>query len=122
MPIGTFLNGSTPMQLRGAAWLALSDEGRVGSGTIVDDGGGGGTTTWAYGGTIPCRVDPLAGDERIAALKLSDRSTHLITVPPNTAMTTASRFALLAGGTFEVTAVRSRTGELLRFFEAVQVS
>jgi hypothetical protein len=61
MPLSTFLDGTTPSQLRGLQWLSLSDLGRVGSGTVISDGGGGGTTTWADGGTIACRVDPLGG-------------------------------------------------------------
>lgn len=122
MPISTFLNGSTPLRLRGAAWLALSETGMIGAGSIVDDAGGGGITVWTFGGTIPCRVDPLAGNERLVASRLSDESTHLLTVPPNTAVTTASRFAVQGGGTFEITAVRESTGEMLRVFEAVEVS
>lgn len=122
MPIGTFLNGSPVTQLRGLAWLALSDEGQVGEGAVTDDGGGGGATVWTYGATVACRIDALAGDERMAASKLSDRSTHLITVPPETAMTAASRFVITGRGTFEVTAVRDSTDELMRFFEAVEVS
>lgn len=122
MPLGTFLSGRTPLQLRGAAWLALSDTGMIGAGSIVDDVGGGGMTVWTYAGTIPCRVDPLAGNERLVASRISDESTHLLTVPPNTALTTASRFAIVGGGTFEVTAVRDSTDEILRSFEAIKVS
>jgi head-tail adaptor len=122
MPLSTFLNTSPVMQLRGAAWLALSDTGQVGAGTIVDDGGGGVTTGWAYGGSVPCRIDPLTDNETIAAGRISDRSTHLVTVPPGTAVTTSSRFLIANRGTYEVTGVQDRTGELLRFFEVVQVT
>lgn len=120
MSLGTFLSG-TPTQLRGIAWLALSDEGQIGAGTVVSDGGGGGTATFAYGTLTACRVDPISGDERLTADRLDSRSTHLITLPPATPITPANRF-LTGGTTFEIVAVREQTGELLRFAEAVQVS
>jgi len=112
----------TISQLRGLAWLALSDVGQIGDGTVTDDTGGGGTTVWSYGSDIPCRIDPMAGNEQLVASRLSDRSTHLITIPPEIPITTANRFVITGRGTFEVTAVQDRTGELMRFFEAVQVS
>lgn len=122
MPIGTFLNGGTITQLRGLAWLALSDVGQRGTVTVTSDTGGGGSQVWNYAGTVPCRVDPLADFEGIIASKLSDRSTHLVTVPPGIAITPRDRFAITGRGTFEVTSVHTTTGEALRFFEVVQVS
>lgn len=122
MPIGTFLNGAPVSQLRGAAWLALSESGQVGAGTLTDDGGGGVTTGWAYGGTVPCRIDPLTSNETLAAGRISDRSTHIVTVPPGTGVTVNDRFLISGRGTFEVTGVQDRTGELLRVFEVVQTS
>lgn len=122
MPVSTFMNGGTVSQLRGLAWMALSDMGQVGAGTLVDDGGGGVTTGWAYGGSIPCRIDPLTNNEIVSAGRISDRSTHLVTVPPGTAVTASSRFAIANRGTYEVTGVQDQTGETLRFFEVVQVT
>lgn len=121
MGVITFLSGGTISQLRGLAWLALDDLGQIGTATITDDGGGGGTASWSYGGTVACRIDPLLANETIGAGEISDRSTHIITTPPGTAATITSRFQVLGRGTFEITAVQSRTGEALRFFEAVQV-
>lgn len=122
MPLSTFLDGGTVTQLRGLQWLALSDVGQVGAGTLVDDGGGGVTTGWAYGGSIPCRIDPLTGREAVVAGRINDRSTHLITVPPGTIVGTSSRFAIAGRGTYEVTGIQDQTGELARFFEVIQVS
>jgi hypothetical protein len=121
MPLGGFLNGAPVVQLRGIAWLALSETGQVGAGSVVSDGGGGGTTVWSYAGTIPCRVDPLAPDEGVNAGRMSDRSTHLITCPPETAVTASNRFSVAGRGTFEVTAVDWHTDELVRVVEAVQI-
>lgn len=121
MPISTFLSGGPLNQLRGAAWLGLADSGQVGAGTVTDDGGGGVTTGWTYGGTVPCRIDPLTSNETLAAGRISDRSTHLVTVPPGTPVTTSSRFVIANRGTYEVTGVQDQTGEMLRFFEVVQV-
>jgi len=122
MGLATWLGGGTVTQLRGLAFLSLSDFGQVGAGTVVSDGGGGGTASWSYGGTIPCRIDPITGGEQMAADRLSDRSTHMVTVPAGTQISTAARFAIAGRGTYEVTAVRSRTGEPLTFFEVVQAS
>lgn len=121
-PLSTFLNGGTATQLRGLAWLSLSDGGRVGSGTIVSDTGGGGTAAWTYGGTISCRLDPLTGDEGVVASRIHDRSTHLITVPVGTTVTHNSRFEVIGRGTFEITAIRERTAEWARFLEATEIS
>ena len=121
MSISTFLNDGPVSQLRGLGWLALSDVGQVGAGTAVDDGGGGVTTGWAYGGSIPCRIDPLTTNETLSAGRISDRSTHLVTVPPGTPVTASSRFVIANRGTYEVTGVQDQTGEMMRFFEVVQV-
>jgi hypothetical protein len=101
----------------------VSEYARVGSGAIVDDGGGGGTTTWAYGGTVACRVDPLsAGGGRITGGQIDERSTHAITVPPGVAVSTDSRISVIGRGTFEVTASHTRTGAETQVFEVIQIS
>lgn len=122
MALGTWLNGSVISQLRGAAFLGLSDTAYIGAGTITDDTGGGGTMTWTYGSGLPCRIDPLSGDERITASRLSERSTHLVTLPPLTPVGQSDRFAIDNRGTYEVTAVRDATAEPLRFVEVTEVS
>lgn len=122
MGLSTFLNDSQVSQLRGLQWLALSDVGQVGTSSLVDDGGGGVTTGWAWGGTVPCRIDPLTDNETLAAGRVSDRSTHVVTCPAGTPVTTNSRFLIANRGTYEVTGVQDRTGELARFFEVVQAS
>lgn len=125
MSLSTFLNGTSPTRLRGLLWLALSDTGQVGTLTSTSDSGGGASRAWQYGTSVPCRVDPISSsgdDETLVADRLSDRSTHLITTPAGTAVTPNNRFAVAARGTFEITAVRERTGEWARVFEAVEVS
>lgn len=121
MPISTFLDGRDPIQLRGLAWLALSDTGHVVTQVSTDDAGGGVTQAWTAGTAVPCRVDDLAGGEGAAAGKLSDRSTHVITVPPSIVPSPIDRFAIDGKGTFEITAVRNRTHEWVQVLEAVQV-
>lgn len=127
MPFGTFLNGRAATQLRGLAWLTLSEYAQIGTRTYVSDGGGGATETWTYGGTIPCRIDAVAGlgvSEDIIANRLSDRSTHLITLPGGTiggTATSSSRIRVVGRGTFEVTAIEERTAEWMRFAETAQV-
>lgn len=123
MPLPTFLDGNTPTQLRGLAFLALSDTGYVIGGSVTDDGGGGGTSTWGtLGSSVPCRVDPMGGGEGVVANQLDDRSTHLITVPPNASVDHTDRFQVIDVGTFEITAVQTRTRETVRTLEAVELS
>lgn len=124
MPLGTFLNGGAAIRLRGLQWLALSDAGRIGAGTVVSDSGGGGTTTWAYGGTIACRIDPLGmgrqGD--VVGGRIDERSTHIVTMPAGTPVSSNSRVSITNRGTFEVTAVRTRTDEWTSRLEVIQIS
>lgn len=119
MPFSTFLDGREPDQLRGLAWLSLSETGYVIRGSAVDDGGGGVTQTWGTAGTVSCRIDPMGGREGVFGGQIDDRSTHLLHVPAGTSLDDADRFVIPARGTFEVTAVRQRTREWSRVFEVV---
>lgn len=122
MPLSTFLNGRAPTRLRGLMMLSLSDVGTWLTRTYTDDTGGGATATWGTAGTaIPCRIDPLGGNGRsMTAGRVDERSTHLITVPPGTDVSTSDRFAVSGRGTFEVTAARERTAEWARLFEVIE--
>lgn len=120
-PIGTFLDGRVPTQLRGLAFLALSDSGHLETQVSTDDAGGGASQVWTAGAVIACRVDDMSGSEQLSAGRISDRSTHVITVPPNVVPTPADRFLIDGKGTFEITAVRNRTREWLQILEAAQV-
>jgi hypothetical protein len=123
MPLSTFLNGTVPGQLRGLAWLSMSDYAQIGAGTVTSDTGGGGTTTWAYGSTVACRVDPLsAAGGRVTGGQIDERSTHVITVPPGVSVATDSRISVLDRGTFEVTATHTRTAAETQVFEVIQIS
>lgn len=112
------------MSLRGLEFWALSEQGWNLRGTFVSDQGGGGTATYVSGGTVSCRIDPLAraGDERVVGGRLDDRSTHKVTVPAGTDVTTPDRFQIAGRGVYEVTAVHDRTGELTKVFEVVSAS
>lgn len=124
MPLSTFLNGGAATQLRGLRWLALSDAGSIGAGSVVSDGGGGGSVTWTFGTAVPCRIDPIGGrsQDSLVAGRIDERSTHRVTVPSGTDLTGANTFAISGRGTFEVTAVPSRTAEWTRVFEVVEAS
>lgn len=123
MPISTFLNDNTPVRLRGLLWLALSDTGHAGTLASTDDSGGGASQAWTFGTAIPCRIDPLGASGRdFLAGRVDERSTHLVTVPPGTSVELSGRFSIDSRGTFEVTALRSQTGELASSFEVIQVA
>lgn len=120
MPISTSAHNITPTTLRGLTFLALSETGYVLTRTLGDDSGGGQTGTWTAGTALACRVDPLGGDESVIADRIDQRTTHRITVPPDTSVTAQDRFAVTTFGTFEITAVRTRTDEQVRILEATE--
>lgn len=107
---------------RGLITEALTETGWPLGGTVVDDGGGGGTVTSVAGGTVNCRIDTIVsqGDEGVIANRISDRSTHLVTLAPGQAVTTEDDFYINGRGTYEVTAVREHTGEFSTVFEVVE--
>lgn len=106
---------------RGLITEALTDEGWTLGATVADDGGGGAAGTAIVGdGTVACRIDALGAGEAVVANRLSDRSTHIVTLPPGSAITTEGDFFIDGRGTFEVTAVRERTDELSTVFEVVE--
>jgi len=123
MPIATFLNGTTPVRLRGLLWLSLSETGNVLTATSTSDSGGGASVSWAAGTAVPCRIDPLgAGASRVTGGQIDERSTHVVTVPPGTDVSTGDRFAITGRGTFEITAVRELTAEFAHNFEVLAIS
>lgn len=105
---------------RGLVTEALAERGYPLAGTVVDDLGGGGTLVQSARGTVACRVDILSGEEGLLAQRVSDRSTHLLTLPAGTELTGSETFVVIGRGTFEVTAVREHTNELARFAELVK--
>jgi SPP1 family predicted phage head-tail adaptor len=119
-PISTTLHDVTPTRLRGLTFLALSEVGHISRGTVTDNQGGGGSVSYATVGTVACRVDPLGGGEGLIADRIDERTTHRITVPPETNVTSKDRFTVVGTGTFEVTAVHARTDEQVRILEATE--
>lgn len=105
---------------RGLVTEALTERGYTIASSFTSDGGGGGSVTMISGGTVGCRIDSLAGGEDAVADRISDRSTHLITLSPDESVTTEDEFCVIGRGTYEVTAVREHTGEFSTVFEAVE--
>lgn len=127
MPYSTSFGDRPVARLRGVAWLTLTDTGYVLRGSITDDAGGGAASTWGTAtvwGTatgVPCRIDPIGGARGETAFggQIDDRSTHRLTMPAGAAVDVADRVAVAGRGTFEVTAIRTRTGEWARVVELV---
>lgn len=109
------------LSTRGLITEGLGERGWTLRGTIADDGGGGGTATVIAGGTVNCRIDTIGGTgEDVVADRISDRSTHLVTLGPGNVIRAADGFAIDGRGVYEVTAVREHTGELATVFEVVE--
>jgi head-tail adaptor len=121
VPYSTFLNGRAPTQLRGIAWLTLTDTAVLQTRSGVSDSGGGITSSWTAAGTINCRIDALPSAPRVTGGAIDERSTHIVRCPPDTAVTTNDRVAITGRGTYEVTAVRDRTAQWLATFEVMGV-
>lgn len=124
-PISTFMDGTPP--IRGVLWLGLSDTARVLVRGTASDGGGGYTETytpaptlaWGSSTNFACRIDALTGTEGQTANRISDRSTHLVTL--NTGGTISISLSddlqIQNRGRYEITAIREHTGEFVRELE-----
>lgn len=119
-PLSTFLDGQNFTQLRGAAWLSLSDTGYLLRGSVTDDSGGGGTLIWGTAGTVPCRIDPITRANRgEVGGRIDERALHLVRMPPGTVVTAEDRISISGRGTYEVMAVRERTREWVQVVEVI---
>lgn len=122
MSLFTFLHDHPPATNRGLEWFALSETATIQARSISSDSGGGGTATWTPSGTIICRIDPLGGGgSRLTGGQIDERSTHVCTAPADTTIDLANRVVIDGRGTFEVTVVRERTGQLSNVFEVIKV-
>jgi hypothetical protein len=121
-PLPTFLRDRPT---RGLIWLSLNEVGRFLVYSSVSDGGGGQTDTytpepdaeWSTTTNVPCRIDPLSGNQAEAAGRISDRSTATVTLPPGTDVSVDDDFQIKGVGRFEITAVRVQTDEFARVIE-----
>jgi len=109
----------TYISTRGAITEALTETANILAGSVIDNLGGGGTVVMGTSEDIRCRIDSMGGDEGEIAERLSDRSTHLVTLPPGTEIVVADDLSIDGRGIYEVTAVREYTGEHARFIEVV---
>jgi hypothetical protein len=109
----------TRLTSRSLTTEALTEIANVRTRSFSSDAGGGGSVTISSGSDQPCRIDPLGGDEGEVAGRISDRSTHLVTLPADTPIAGANELSIDGRGTFEVTAVRESTDEFARFIEVV---
>ena len=114
-------NAAATTRLRGIAFLTFTDVAYRLTLSSTTDSGGGAVQTWGTAGTVDCKVESLAGGESVVGERLSDRSTHLITMPMETDVDHNDRLKV-GGDTYEITAVRTRTGEWYRTAEAVRTS
>src|SRR5688500_8030887 len=75
--------------------------------SYTSDGGGAGDYTWTASGTVDCRLAPMRAGEREIADRISADADYIVTLPATATVTTNSRL-LIAGGTFNVAAIRDR--------------
>ncbi len=126
MGLSTFLSNPP---IRGLLWLSLTDTGRFLIRSSVSDGGGGQTETylpdpsaaWAGTNNVACRIDALSGIEGEVADRVSDRSTHLVTINAPYSVSLNSDFQILNRGRYEITAIREHTGEMATQFEVTDL-
>jgi SPP1 family predicted phage head-tail adaptor len=111
------LNDAELTRMRTVAGSALPGTAVIQSQTYVSDGGGGGSVTWTAAGTVPCRIAPLGGAERLIGDRISPDADSVITLPWNASVTEGSRI-VSGGGTFNVEHVRDRSWELTTRLEA----
>lgn len=117
------LNTADIASMRSVAERALPGTAVIHDSTFSSDGGGGGTDTFTprTGGTVACRVAPLRGLEREVGDRIEAESEYVITLPAETTVETDDR-VVVAGVTYNVTAVRDRSWEITRRVEVRKVS
>lgn len=114
------LTDSDLASMRATAERALPGTAVIQAGTLTSDGAGGYTETFTAAGTVACRVAPITGTEREEGGRINADSTHVITLPADTAVTTSDQLEI-AGLAYNVTAVRDRSWEITRRVEARRV-
>lgn len=109
--------------MRATAERALPGTAVIQNGTLTTDGGGGYTEAFTprVGGTVACRVAPLTGSERETGDRITADAGYVITLPAETTVETDDRI-VVAGITYNVTAVRDRSWEITRRLEAEKVT
>lgn len=107
--------------MRTTALEALPGTAVIQNQTFVDNGGGGGSLSWTASGTVACRLAPLTGDEREVADRISAEADYVITLPTTASVTASSRL-IVAGGTFEVQALRDRLWNVTQRVEVARVT
>jgi SPP1 family predicted phage head-tail adaptor len=106
------LSSAQVTRLRSTAERALPDTCTIERRTKVSDSGGGSTTTWADHLTdVPCRLSPagVAGraGETIDGARISDETTHVVTLPAQTDVTEVDRL-VISDKVYDITMVRER--------------
>ena len=110
-------------RIRSDALSLLSATGRVWHRTTEVTDGGGTTDSWTPGANLPCRIAPIGGGEdgTRPGDRISDRTTHVVTLPAYTTIAETAQVEVGGAGLYEVTAVRERTfDELVRRVEVVE--
>lgn len=106
--------------MRATAAEALPGTAVIQTHQFTDDGGGGGTVGWTSSGTVDCRIAPLSGDEREIADRIAEDAEYIVTLPTDASVTVQSRL-IVAGGTFNVAAIRDRSYEVTQRVEVTKV-
>jgi SPP1 family predicted phage head-tail adaptor len=107
-------------RMRTVAERALPGTAVIRGGSLTTDGGGGWTEAFTAAGTVACRVAPISGNEREEGDRIAADSQYVITLPATTVVETDDRI-VVAGVTYNVTAVRDRSWEITRRVEARKV-
>lgn len=119
--LSTFYGAYPQVQLRGLAFLALSEVAIIQAVSYVSDSGGGGTAIWSNQGTTMCRIDPLGADRGVVAGQISELSTHFVTLSGTVDVDPDDRIAISGRGTFAITGTPQQTGLRYHKLEVVQV-
>ena len=99
------LSASDLASARAALEESLPDIAIIKNPSWVSDGRGGGTTTFTAAGTVPCRISPLTGDERVEGERISTDSESMVTAPFDAAVESDSVLDIQSR-LFAVTSVR----------------
>lgn len=104
-------------RMRAAAGLFLPETATVLTHGQASDGGGGRSSTYTPSVTVPARLAHAGGGETgTQGDRISDETTHIITLPAGTQVTESDRIRI--GTTdYDITAIRQASYEVTRRVE-----
>jgi hypothetical protein len=115
------ISGRELARIRADSETLTPETGRVLLKVSTPSEGGGQRDSWVPGADLPCAIVERNAMSGSAGDQLDERTTHVVTLPARSAVSVLSRVQVDGYGTFEVTGVHTRSYEIVRRVECMQL-